>query len=99
MNNLNENKSDLVSVILEDHDLLDAFADSLKIDDEIEKGFSLSAIQVKSISRFQKIRCYLWKKAKDVMSFLSNKISVLAVLAEYNFKEEERRIQMEMKKD
>lgn len=99
MNNLNNEKTDLVSAILDDRDLLDAFADSLKIDKEAEEDFSLSLIQAQSINRVQKMKCYLWRKAKDVMSFLSNKISVLAVLAEYNFKREERRIQMFMKKD
>jgi hypothetical protein len=97
MNNMGQEKTDVVSAILDNTDLLDAFADTLVIE-EIRED-SLSSISA-SLGRMQKIKCYLWKKAKDVMNKLSNKIQVLAVLAEYNFKNEEKKIQIALiKKD
>lgn len=99
MNNGNLEKTDVVSAILENTDLLDAFADTLIIEEEKE-DFSLAALSATSLGRAQKIKCYLWKKAKDLMNFLLNKVQTLAVLAEYNFKNEEKKIQLSLgKKD
>ena len=97
MNNLNKEKTDVVSVILENTDLLDVLADTLTIEeDDLKDEFSLSET---SLGWALKIKCYLWKKAKDIMSMLSNKIQVLAVLTEYNFKNEVKKIQIALKKD
>lgn len=96
MNTINQEKTDVVSAILDNTDLLDAFADTLVIEEPKEDLLTSST----SFGRVQKIKCYIWKKAKDVMSMLSNKIQVLAILAEYNFKNEEKKIQITaIKKD
>ncbi len=90
MNKMTKEKTDVVSVILDDHDLLSTFANSLNI--EKTEEFSLSNISESSLGRFQKIKYNLWKKAKEIMKLLSNKIQVLTVLTEYNLKKEEKKI-------
>ncbi|MEA9357381.1 hypothetical protein SHI21_14235 [Bacteriovorax sp. PP10] len=95
MNNIDQEKTDVVSAILDNSDLLDAFADTLIIE-EIKED-SLASISA-SLGRIQKLKFYLWKKAKEVMNMLSNKIQVLAVLTEYNLKNEEKKIAL-IKKD
>lgn len=90
MNNLTKEKTDVVSVILDDRDLLNVFADSLKVEQNEES--SLTIYSENSISRFQKIKYYLLKKAKEIMKMLSNKIQILAVLTEYNLKKEKKKI-------
>jgi hypothetical protein len=98
MNNLNDEKSDVVSVILENHDLLDVFADTLK-ETEIEPvmkkedEFFLITFSENSLSKIQKVKFYLWKKIKDFLEILSNKAQVLAVLSEYHLKNEIKKIQ------
>lgn len=101
MNNLDTEKTDVVSVILDNTDLLDAFADTLVVEETKEDPLaSFTSISATSLGRMQKIKCYLWKKIKDFMSMLSNKVQVLAVLAEYNFKNEEKKVQLALiKKD
>lgn len=96
MNNLDKEKTDVVSVILDNTDLLDVFADTLTIEEDMKEEFSLSET---SLGWALKMKCYLWKKAKEIMNILSNKIQVLAVLTEYNFKNEVKKIQMPLKKD
>lgn len=95
MNNVQQEKTDVVSAILDNTDLLDVFADTLVIE-EIEED-SLTPFSA-PLGRAQKLKCYLWKKVKDIMNMLSNKIQVLAVLAEYNFKNEEKKIQTVLSK-
>lgn len=94
MNNVQQEKTDVVSAILDNTDLLDVFADTLVIEEIEEESLTLSA----PLGRVQKLKCYLWKKVKDIMTMLSNKIQVLAVLAEYNFKNEEKKIQTVLSK-
>jgi hypothetical protein len=89
MNKLTKEKTDVVSVILDDHDLLSAFTDSLKVDQTEE--FTLSNFSENSFGRFQKLKLYLWKKAKEIMKLLSNKIQILVILTEYNLKIEEKK--------
>lgn len=90
MNDLTKEKTDVVSVILDDRDLLSAFADSLKVEKNEES--SLTTYSKNSFGRLQKAKCYLWKKAKEIMEMLSKKIQILAVLTEYNFKKEEKKM-------
>lgn len=98
MNNLNNEKTDVVSVILDNNELLDAFADTLILEKTEED--LLTTLSANSLSRAQKFKFYVWKKTKELMVMLSNKIQVLAILAEYNFKTEEKKIQLTMiKKD
>ncbi len=98
MNNLNNEKADVVSVILENNELLDAFADTLIVE-EAEEDL-LSTLSANSFGRAQKLKFYLWKKIKELMVMLSNKIQVLAIIAEYNFRNEEKKIQLTtLKKD
>lgn len=92
MKKADQEKADVVSVILDDHDLLDVFVDALKI--PTDEDFSLMTISENSLGRIQKLKCYLWKKLKDVLKILSNKVQVLSVLAEYHFKNEEKKIRM-----
>lgn len=96
MNNSNNEKNDVVSVILDNNDLLDAFVDTLVL--EKQEDDLLSTLSANSLGRAQKIKCYLWKMAKEIMVMLSNKIQVLAILAEYNFKNEVKKIQLTMTK-
>ena len=90
MKNLNQEKNDVVSVILNDHDLLDAFADTLKA--PVEKDFFPIDMAKNSLGRFHPLRWALLKRAKDFLNFLSNKIQILAILAEYHFKKEEKKV-------
>lgn len=96
MRKMSNDKTDLVSVILDDRDLLSAFAETLNI--ETDSSLEDSSIAEKSLGRFQKMKCYLWKKAKDIMNVISNKVQILAILAECNFKAEERKIQLALDK-
>lgn len=92
---MNQKKPDVVSAILDNTDLLDAFTDTLIVEEPKED--LLSSVST-SLGIMQKIRCYLWRKAKDIMSILSIKIQVLAVLAEFNFKNEEKKIHLTLTK-
>ena len=104
MKNLNIEKTDVVSVILDDSDLLDSFADALKLPDEIreekeEEEFMLMKISSSSIGLLQKAKCYIWKMLKTVMRQLSIKAQVLAVLAEYHSKYEDKKVQAFLTKE
>ncbi len=99
MKNLNQEKTDVVSVILNDHDLLNTFADSLETPKENEDDFSLANIEAKSIGYIQAARCYTWNLLKRILKQLSIKAQILAVLAEYHSKHEEKKVQAILTKD
>lgn len=90
MEDLKTEKSDVVREILDNTDLLNIFADSLK--DPQEQDHELYPVVTTTTTRAQKIRYYLWKKIKESLCFISNKIQVLAVLAEYNFRTLEKKL-------
>lgn len=95
MRRLNEEKTDVVSVILDDHELLNAFVDTLEVQTkEVYEEFTLSNLRADSLGKFQKIRCYLWKYLKDVLHKIAQKTQVLAILAEYHAKKEVKKIKL-----
>lgn len=89
MKNLKLEKADVVSEILDNTDLLNVFADSLKDQEDLSHELMITEV---TTNRFQKLRYYLWKKIKESLCFISTKIQTLAVLAEYNFKISEKRV-------
>ena len=93
MRHLNDAKTDVVSVILDDHELLNTFVDTLEVQSkEVYEEFTLSSIRADSIGRIQKIRCYLWKYLKEILHSIAQKTQMLAILAEYHAKKEVKRI-------
>lgn len=93
MKNLNQEKTDLIGVILNDHDLLNTFTDTLEIPiKEREDDFSIANIEAKSIGYIQTARCYIWNLLEKIFKQLSIKTQILAVLAEYHAKYECKKV-------
>lgn len=94
MKDLKKESDDLVSVILDNTDLLNTFADSLKTQEEpimMEENLI-------STEKGQRLKYFAWKKIKELLSYCLNKVQTLSVLAEYNFKNLEKKIQMSIQK-
>ncbi|MBC7711934.1 MAG: hypothetical protein H7177_01245 [Rhizobacter sp.] len=100
MKSFTSEKTDVVSVILEDCDLLDTFADALEIPKHpVEEEFSFDNISATSIGFLQKSKCYIWSLLKKVLKALSMKAQILAVLAEYHSNHEEKKVQAILTKE
>lgn len=94
MKDLKQEKDDLVSAILDNTDLLNTFADSLKT----PEAPLMTQENLITTEKGQRIKYFVWKKIKEFLSFALSKIQTLAVLAEYNFKNLEKKIQMSIEK-
>lgn len=93
MRHFNEEKTDVVSVILDDHELLDTFVETLQIESErAYDDFSLTNIRASSLGRIHKYRCYLLGHLKTFLHKIAQKTQVLAILADYHAKREALRI-------
>ena len=92
-----ERQSDVVSEILKDTDLLDAFTETLTLTTEPVESF-LEKQSTKAVGRLFRIKVYFLRNLKNVLSALSNKIQVMALLAEYHVKNELRHIKNTTKK-
>lgn len=89
MKDLKIEKADVVSEILDNTDLLNMFADSLK--DPEENVVVIHSLETQT-TRVERARYFVWKKIKECLCFISSKIQTLAVLAEYNFKMIEKKL-------
>nr|BDT27554.1 hypothetical protein BHI3_10200 [Bacteriovorax sp. HI3] len=92
MRHSNEEKTDVVSVILDDRELLNTFVDTLAERSERTYEDISQVIRAESIGGIQRIRCYIWKSLKDLLHKIAQKTQVLAVLAEYHAKKEVKKI-------
>lgn len=89
MKDLKIEKIDVVSEILDNTDLLNIFAASLKEPQEVIVQADCLGMQA---GRTERARYYVWKKIKECLCFISYKIQTLAILAEYNFKILEKKV-------
>ncbi len=92
MDHSNKEKTDVISVILDDRDLLNTFADTLTKENEKHEDFSLMHMREESAGRLQKIRWYLLSSIKDLLHQIAQKTQVLATLAEYHAKKEFQKV-------
>jgi hypothetical protein len=92
MENVKNEKTDIVSVILDDHDLLNVFSNTLRTPTYPISSLYKEELPQVYLGRIQKIKCYVWKKLKDVLKMLANKVLILAVLAEYHLKNEAKKM-------
>ncbi len=96
MKNLKTEKTDVVSVILEDRDLLSTFAEALEVQlapVQNEDDFSLS------IGFLQKMKCKMWAWLKTFLKDLAQKTQILAILAEYHSNHETKKVQAILTKE
>ena len=98
MDKTTERQPDVVSEILKDTDLLEAFTDTLTKTSRPVENF-IEENSTRAVGRLFKLKVYVLDKMKNVLSHLSSKIQVMALLAEYHVKIELKNIKKTENRD
>lgn len=98
MDNTTERHPDVVSEILKDTDLLEAFSETLNTTTKPVENY-LEVQSTKAASRLIRLRVFVLEGMKHVLSTLSSKMQVLALLAEYHVRSELKNIKNNDKKN